>query len=85
MTWMYLLKTKNEVFDKFQEFKVEFENLTDKKIKTLRYDNGGEYTSKELISFCKVAGIKRELIIPHNPQQVKNLSGQDQAYTSKGS
>jgi hypothetical protein len=68
-TWMYLLKSKDEVFDKFQEFKAEVENLTGKKIKTLRSDNGGEYTSKELISFCKEAGIKRELIVPHNPQQ----------------
>jgi hypothetical protein len=52
-TWMYLLKMKDEVFDKFQEFKAEVENLTDKKIKTLRSDNGGEYTSKELISFLQ--------------------------------
>ena len=45
-TWLYLLKTKDEVFSKFQEFKAEIENLTNKKIKTLRTDNGGEYTSK---------------------------------------
>ena len=68
-TWMYLIKTKDEVFGKFQEFKVEVENLTDKKIKTLRSDNGGEYTSKELIAFCKATGIRRELIVLHNPQQ----------------
>ena len=65
---MYLIKTKDEVFRKFQEFKAEVENLTNKKIKTLRYDNGGEYTSKELIAFCKTIGIMRELIVPHNPQ-----------------
>ena len=40
-TWLYLLKTKDEVFSKFQEFKVEVEDLTDKKIKTIRSDNGG--------------------------------------------
>jgi hypothetical protein len=45
-TWLYLLKTKDEVFNKFQEFKAEIENLTNKKIKMLRTDNGGEYTSK---------------------------------------
>jgi len=43
--------------------------LEGNKIKTLRYDNGGEYTSKELVAFCKAVGIWRELIIPHNPQQ----------------
>jgi hypothetical protein len=41
-TWLYLLKTKDEVLDKFQEFKAEIENLTNKKIKTLKTDNGGE-------------------------------------------
>jgi transposase InsO family protein len=33
-----------------------------------RSNNGGEYTSKELVSFCKVFRIRRELIVPHNPQ-----------------
>ena len=41
-TWLYLLKTKDEVFSKLQEFKAEVKNLTDKKIKTIRSDNGGE-------------------------------------------
>jgi transposase InsO family protein len=68
-TWLYLLKSKDEVFNKFQEFKAEIENLTNKKIKTLRTDNGGEYISKEFVAFCKSTGIKRELIVPHNPQQ----------------
>jgi hypothetical protein len=68
-TWLYLLKTKDEVFNKFQEFKEEIENLTNKKIKTLRTDNGGEYTSKEFIAFFKSTGIRRELTVPHNPQQ----------------
>jgi transposase InsO family protein len=66
---LYLLNTKDEVVNKFQEFKEEIENLTNKKIKTLRIDNGGEYTSKEFVSFCKSEGIRRELNIPHNPQQ----------------
>jgi transposase InsO family protein len=68
-TWLYLLKTKDEVFDKFQEFKAEIENLTSKKIKTLRTDDGGEYTSKEFIAFCKSTWIRTELTVPHNPQQ----------------
>jgi hypothetical protein len=68
-TWLYLLKTKDEVFSKFQEFKAEIENLTNKKINTLRTDNGGEYTSKEFVDVCKSEGIRRELIVPHNPQQ----------------
>jgi transposase InsO family protein len=68
-TWLYLLKTKDKVFSKFQEFKAEIKNLTNKKIKTLRTDNGGEYTSKEFIAFFKSTGIRRGLTVPHNPQQ----------------
>ena len=40
-TWVYFLKNKDEVFDKFKEFKTLMENQTDKKIKTFRSDNGG--------------------------------------------
>jgi hypothetical protein len=58
-TWLYLLKTKDEVFNKFQEFKEEIENFTSKKIKTLRIDNGGEYTSKEFVAFYKSIGFRR--------------------------
>jgi hypothetical protein len=41
------LKEKDEVFKKFQEFKALVENISERKIKVLRSDNGGEYTSKE--------------------------------------
>jgi transposase InsO family protein len=70
-TWIYFLKSKEskEVLDRFQEFKAQIENLTGKKIKTLRSDNGGEYTSKCFSDFCIEAGIKREYIVPYNPQQ----------------
>jgi transposase InsO family protein len=68
-TWVYLLKSKDEVFSKFKEFKVLIENLFERKIKILRSDNGGEYTSKEFMNFCRDVGIKRELTTPYNPQQ----------------
>jgi transposase InsO family protein len=47
-----------EVFNKFKEFKALIENLSVRKIKILRSDNGGEYTSKEFMNFCKDVGIK---------------------------
>jgi transposase InsO family protein len=53
-TWVYFL----------------IENLSERKIKIVRSDNGGEYTSKEFANFCKDAGIKRELTTPYNPQQI---------------
>ena len=43
--------------------------MSGKRIKILRSDNGGEYTSTEFNDFCKEAGIRRELTVPYNPQQ----------------
>jgi len=40
-TWIYLLKVKNKVFEKFHEFKAQVENVTWTRMKTLRYDNSG--------------------------------------------
>lgn len=68
-TWVYLMKSKDEVFIKFQEFTTRVKNLTERRIKILRPDNGGEYTTKEIIAFCKESWIKRELIVPYNPEK----------------
>jgi hypothetical protein len=68
-TWLYLLKSKDEVFRKFKEFKALIENISERKINILMSDNGEEYTSKEFVKFCKDVGIKRELTTPYNPQQ----------------
>ena len=68
-TWIYFLKTKDEDFDRFREFKALVENMTGKKIKVLRSDNGGEYMDKDFTNFCAKEGIKREWTTPSNPQQ----------------
>jgi hypothetical protein len=39
-TWIYFLRKKSDVFDRFKEFKVVVENQTEKRIKVLRIDNG---------------------------------------------
>jgi hypothetical protein len=68
-TWIYFLKAKDEVFDKFQEFKALVENQTGRKIHVLRFDDGCEYTSKEFVDYCAPTGIKKKLTVPYNPQQ----------------
>jgi hypothetical protein len=45
------------------------ENQTRRTIRVLRTDNGGEYTSKEFNYLCAGEGIKRDLIVPYNPQK----------------
>eukprot|EP00794_Sanderia_malayensis_P014530 gene14530-biopygen11634 len=68
-TVIYFLKKKSEVFGKFKEYVATMENLTEKKVKGLRSDNGGEYVSDEFNQFCINRGIRRELTIPMSPQQ----------------
>ena len=46
-TWTYFLEKKFEVFDGFKEFKALTENQTEKIIKVLRTNNGGEICGNE--------------------------------------
>jgi hypothetical protein len=45
-----------EVFNKIKEFKALIENLSVRKIKILRSDNGGGYTSEEVVTSAKMLG-----------------------------
>ena len=47
-TWIYLLKSKSEVFTKFVQFKALVENQFSAKIKVFRSNGVGEYTSTDL-------------------------------------
>ena len=68
-TWIYFLKAKSKVFERFREFKILVENQTWKKIRVLRTDNEGEYTSNEFMEYCSAEGIKKKHTVPHTPQQ----------------
>ena len=67
-TWVYLLKEKREALETFKRFKALVENQTGCKIKALRSDRGGEFTSKAFEEFCKSQGIWRTLTAPYSPQ-----------------
>eukprot|EP00253_Pinus_taeda_P004808 PITA_04808 len=68
-TWIYFLKKKFEVFDRFKEFKALVENQVEKKIKMLSSDNSGEFCSKEFEEFCKKCGVARQKTTPYTPEQ----------------
>jgi transposase InsO family protein len=68
-TWIYFMKTKDEVFNRFQEFKALIESQMGRKIRVLRSNNGREYTSNDFDSLRRKEGIKRELVAPYNLQQ----------------
>ncbi|KAL0561798.1 hypothetical protein IC582_002241 [Cucumis melo] len=68
-TWVYLLKTKNEVFSCFQEFFNFITNQYNAQVKIFRSDNGTEYVNKEFTNFFKQHGILHQTTCTHTPQQ----------------
>ena len=63
------MKEKSEAFTKFEKFKALVEQETGAKIKTLRTDRGGEFTSSEFNDYCESSGIKRHLTAQYSPQK----------------
>lgn len=67
--WLCFLKTKDETFQNFCEWKTRVENQVDKKVKYLRTDNGLEFCNKAFNEFCKKEGITRHRTCTYTPQQ----------------
>jgi len=68
--WVYVLKTKDQVLEKFKEFYVLVERQSSKKLKCIHIDNGGKYCGPFDV-YCKQHGIKYEKNPPKNPLQEK--------------
>ena len=68
-SWVYIIKTKDQVFQCFLEWKALVEKATKKKVRTFRTDNGGEYTSSQFENYLKAEGITHELTVHKTPQQ----------------
>ena len=66
--WVYILKTKGQVFQTFKQFHAMVERETGRALKSIRSDNGGEYTSNEFKDYCSTHGIRHEKTIPGTPQ-----------------
>jgi transposase InsO family protein len=86
MTADCFLKNKSEAFENFKIYKEMVENEMDSRIKCLRSDNGGEFTSKEFMFYCSNHGIKRKFYVAKTPQQNgvverKNRTVQEMART----
>jgi transposase InsO family protein len=68
MTAVCFLKNKSEDFENFKIYKEMVEHEMDSRIKCLRSDNGGEFSSKEFMDYCSSHGIKRQFSIVRTPQ-----------------
>ena len=67
--WAYPMKNKGEVFEIFQKFHVVVERETNKLLKCLRTNNGGEYCSNAFKNYCNRFGIKHQKTVPGTPQK----------------
>lgn len=67
--WVYFLKEKSDALGMFKKYKAVVEKSTEKNIKMLRTDRGGEFCSKEFTLYCEEMGIERQYTNPYTPQQ----------------
>lgn len=68
-TCLFFLKLKSETLSKFQQFKSMIERQGNIRIKAIRSNSGGEYTSKAFVNFCEESRISRKLTQAHTPHQ----------------
>ncbi|HEV7735754.1 MAG TPA: DDE-type integrase/transposase/recombinase, partial [Chlamydiales bacterium] len=66
MTWAYLLKTKDQAASKFKEWRAIVEVESGHRVKILRTDNGGEYTSTDFERHLRETGIIHQLTAPYS-------------------
>ena len=69
--WVYTMKHKGEVLELF----VESKKNMGRKIKVLRSDNEGEYTSDPFLQLCRDEGIERYFTVREISQQNGCLKG----------
>jgi len=69
MTWLYLLKHKDEVFKVFHSFHAMIQTQFSAQIRILRSDNGGEYVNHHFQSYFQLHGLIHETSCPQTPQQ----------------
>jgi len=62
---VYCIKSKDQVYDCFVKYVNEVENLTEKRIKKLRCDNGKEYLNSNVYRFAREKGISIDVCPPY--------------------
>lgn len=70
-SYVYRLKNKSEVFEKFVDYQTAVEKILLKQraeIQEIRCDNAGEYFSKEFVTYAAKKGIRISPTAPYNPE-----------------
>jgi hypothetical protein len=69
MTWLYLMKNKDEVFLIFQSFHAMIQTQFSAKLRFIRSENGGEYVNQHFRTYFDHHGLIQETSCPQTPQQ----------------
>lgn len=67
--YVYLLKYKSDVFERFKQYERAIANKFGENMKVLRSDNGTEYCNTCMQDYLKEKGIKFEPSAPYTPEQ----------------
>ena len=67
--WVYVLKNKSQVFEKFVEWKALVETSIGQKLRTLCTESGREYSFAEFTMYLKKEGVHHEFTVPKTPKQ----------------
>ena len=69
MTWLYLMRKKNEVFACFKDFHRAVQTQYGAVVKVLRSDNGTEYANMTFRAYLSDQGIQHQTTCPYTPEQ----------------
>jgi transposase InsO family protein len=67
--WVTLLAAKSDTLATVKQFQARVEVESGRRLRVLRTDNGGEFTSVEFETYCADHGVQRQHIAPYTPQQ----------------
>lgn len=84
MSFVYFMKTKDEVFNNFKLFRSLVERQTGHKVKVLRTDNGGEYNNTAFQNYLKEHDIIHQTSVAYSPQQNKRAERLNRSLVEKG-
>ena len=79
----WFLKRKSDALTAFKSYVAWAENQSNRKIKAVRMDRGGEFLSKEFDAFLAERGIERQLSVARSPQQNGRAERWQQTCTNK--
>jgi transposase InsO family protein len=67
--WLTLIRSKDEAANAIKHFQAHAEVESGRKLRALRTDRGGEFTSIEFGEYCANLRVGRQLTAPYSPQQ----------------